>query len=496
MAGCFLEMRGMVKRFPGTLALDGVDFDVRPGETLGLIGENGAGKSTLMNIISGAFADYEGEILVEGRPVSIRSPTDARRLGIVSIRQELSLFPNLTVERNIFLGNEPRRLGGLLIDHAAMRREAGRLLGSFGMVFPPETPLAHLTVAEKQMVEIVRALTYNARLIIMDEPTSSLTDKEVDILAGIIADLQKRGVAIILITHKLNEIERFCQRVFIFRDGRNAGILEKTEFSRERFIEGMVGRDLGATFKRSAGKAAAKEVLLEVEDLRDALLKGVSFAVGKGEVLGLAGAVGAGRTEVMETLFGLRKLDSGKVRLDGGEIAPGHPSIAMHSGLALVPEERKSHGVILGMSVRDNLLLSSLGDAACLGFVRNGRAGEITARAVADLNIKIANPNQPISSLSGGNQQKVVLAKWLAVKPRVLLLDDPTRGIDVGAKREIYGIIDRLAAAGYAIILSSSELAEVLMLSDRVLVLYEGGVKACLDAEGLTEERVLALSHA
>ncbi|MDR1612159.1 MAG: sugar ABC transporter ATP-binding protein [Planctomycetota bacterium] len=494
MGGYFLEMKSMVKRFPGTLALDQVAFNIRPGETLGLIGENGAGKSTLVNILGGAFSDYEGEILVEGKPARILTPTDARALGIVGIRQELSLFPNLNVARNIFLGNEPRKACGLLLDHDAMAREAGRLLASFGLDISPETPLDRLTVAQKQMVEIVRALSYNAKLIIMDEPTSSLTEKEVDILAGIMADLKARGVAIILITHKLNEILRFCERVFIFRDGRNAGVLEKGEFSRDRFIEGMVGRDLGAAFRRTRREVG--EVLLEVENLGDGFLKNISFKVGTGEILGLAGAVGAGRTEIMGALFGLGKISYGRIRLGGKEISPPHPSFAMRAGLALVPEERKAHGVIQGMSVRDNLLLSSLGNAARWGFVRGGAASGIVADAVSALNIRIADQHQAIGSLSGGNQQKAVLAKWLAVKPRVLLLDDPTRGIDVGTKREIYGIIDRLANEGYAIILSSSELAEVLLLSDRVLVLYEGSVKAELDADGLTEEQVLALSHA
>lgn len=494
MSGYFLEMKGMIKRFPGTIALDGVDFNVRQGETLGLIGENGAGKSTLMNILGGAFSDYEGKISVEGLPARILTPTDARALGIVSIRQELSLFPNLDVARNIFLGNEPRRAGGLLLDRAAMHREAGRLLSSFGLDIPPETPLERLTVAQKQMVEIVRALSYNAKLIIMDEPTSSLTEKEVDILADIMADLKARKVSIILITHKLNEISRFCERVFIFRDGKNAGVLEKDEFSRDRFIEGMVGRHLGATFTR--GTRRPGNVLLEVEGLEDGFLRDVSFSVRKGEVLGLVGAVGAGRTEVMSALFGLARKTGGRIRLSGREIAPTHPAGAMREGLALVPEERKSHGAILGMSVRDNLLLSSLGNVTRMGFIRDGPASGMTAGAVSALSIKISDQHQPMGSLSGGNQQKVILAKWLAVKPCVLLLDDPTRGIDVGAKREIYAIIDRLAGEGYAIILSSSELAEVLMLSDRVLVLYEGRVRATLDAFGLTEEKVLALSHA
>jgi ABC-type sugar transport system ATPase subunit len=493
MKGLFLELKGISKRFPGTLALDGVNLSVYSGEVLGIIGENGAGKSTLMNIASGVFPDYEGAIFVEGRKADIRSPMDSKMLGIVTIHQELSLFANLDIGRNIFMGNELRRNGAFL-DKTAMYSRAQELCSRLGLSINPRTLVKDLTVAQKQMVEIARALSYNARLIIMDEPTSSLSAPEIDILGGIIDSLKRDGVGVIFITHKLNEIERFTDRVCILRDGKNVEILTRDQYGYDRFIQGMVGKRLADFYQRE--ERTAGPVALEVKGLSTAFLKDISFTVRKGEVLGLAGPVGSGRTEIMEALFGIDRIERGEVAIEGRILSASSPGQAVRNGMALVPEDRKLSGLVLDLPVKQNIVMSILARISALGFIWMGRRNAIADESIRAFTIKVSGSDQQTGSLSGGNQQKVVLAKWLATEPLVLFLDEPTRGIDVNAKQEIYAIINALAAKGHAIVLSSSELEEIIKMSDRILVLYEGRIKGELDARGATEETILSTAHA
>ena len=492
MAEPFLEVVGVSKSFPGTLALDKVSMSAYGGETLGIIGENGAGKSTLMNVVSGAFADYEGDILVEGKLVAMRSPLDALHLGIATIHQELSLFANLDIGHNVFMGHEIRRRG-IFLDETAIYREAGEITSRLGLALDPRTPVAELTVAQKQMVEIARALSYDAKLIIMDEPTSSLSSREVDMLGGIIESLKRDGVGVILITHKLNEILRFADRVCVMRDGRNVDELSRDQYSYERFIRGMVGKRLADFYRRD--ERGAGEVELEVRGLSTAFLKDISFRVRRGEVLGLAGPVGSGRTEIMETLFGIRPMEGGELLLGGKSVAVSSPSGALKNGMALVPEDRKLNGLVLGLPVKQNIVLSILSRISSFGFIRSRESSSIADESIRSLSIRVSSADQETGALSGGNQQKVVLSKWLATKPRVLFLDEPTRGIDVNAKQEIYAIINGLAKEGHAIVLSSSELGEVIKMSDRILVLYEGRIKGELDSRAATEESILAMAH-
>jgi ABC-type sugar transport system ATPase subunit len=492
MTAPFLDLKGISKRFPGTIALADVSLSVYTGEVLGIIGENGAGKSTLMNVISGAFDDYEGEILVEGEKTSIRSPMDSKRLGIVTIHQELSLFANLDIAHNVFMGNELRSKG-IFLDKAAMYEGARELTGRLGLTLDPRTPLRSLTVAQKQMVEIARALSYNAKLIIMDEPSSSLAAQEVEILGGIIDSLKRSGVGVIFITHKLNEIERFTDRLCILRDGRNVDTLGNEDYGYDRFIQGMVGKRLSEFYLRE--ERTAGEAVLEVKGLSTSFLKDISFTVRRGEVLGLAGSVGSGRTEIMEALFGIDRKEGGEVRIEGKDASVSNPSQALKKGMALVPEDRKLTGLVLRLPVKQNIVMAILSRISTMGFIRTRERKAIALKSIRDLAIKVSDLDQETGSLSGGNQQKVVLSKWLATKPRVLFLDEPTRGIDVNAKQDIYAIINSLAKEGYAILLSSSELEEIIKMSDRILVLYEGRIKGELDARTASEESILATAH-
>ncbi len=489
----FLELKGITKRFTGTLALDGVDLTVLPGEVLGIIGENGAGKSTLMNIISGVFPEYGGEIFVDGEKADIHGPPDSKRLGIVTIHQELSLFPNLDIGRNICMGNEPRRQA-FFLDKPAIYRTATDLCSRLGLDMDPHTLVKDLTTAQMQLVEIARALSYKARLIIMDEPSSSLSSHEVDMLGGVIDSLRNDGVSVIFITHKLHEIERFTDRVCILRDGKMVELLSRADYGYDRFIQGMVGKRLAEFYLRA--DRSPSQVMLEVKGLCSSFLSDISFHVRKGEVLGLAGPVGSGRTEIMEALFGIDPITGGEILLGGSRTDVSGPVMAVKCGMALVPEDRKSSGLVLDLPVRQNIVLSILSRMSLFGFIRTRERNSIVAGLIRTLAIKVSGPEQDTGSLSGGNQQKVVLSKWLATKPSVLFLDEPTRGIDVNAKQEIYAIINRLAGEGLAIVLSSSELEEVIKMSDRILVLYEGRIKGELEARNTTEEGILAIAHA
>jgi ribose transport system ATP-binding protein len=493
-----VEARGISKSFPGVKALDRVDLVLRRGRLTALLGENGAGKSTLMNILAGVLAPDEGEILLEGRPVRFANPREAREAGIAMIFQELNLVPQLTVAENIFLGREPSRRPGM-VDYRRMNAEAARLLERLDLRVSPTVPVGRLRVGQQQVVEIARALSMQARVIIMDEPTSALTRHEVEVLYRIIADLKRQGVAIAYITHKLEELPHVAEDVAVMRDGRMMGTAPLSELTQEDMIRMMVGREI----PRQVGGTGRPtgEVVLRVEGLSlrhpgrpgDHLLRNISLEVRRGEVLGIFGLMGAGRTELLETLFGLHPDHmEGRVELDGRPVRIRSPMDAIDLGLALAPEDRKAEGLVLEMSVRENASLACLNRLTRFGFIRTAAERRLVERYLKQLRVKTPSLEQRIRHLSGGNQQKVILARWLATSPRVLLLDEPTRGIDVQAKREIYELIDELARAGLAVIVVSSEMPEILTVSDRIVVLCEGCKTAEFTRAEATEERLMA----
>lgn len=492
-----VEARGISKSFPGVKALDEVSLVLRRGRLTALLGENGAGKSTLMNILAGVLPPDEGTILLEGRPVRFTSPREAHAAGIAMIFQELNLVPQLTVAENIFLGREPRTRFGL-VDYARMNAEAARLLGQLDLDVPPTAPVGELRVGQQQIVEIAKALSARARVLIMDEPTSALTQHEVEVLYRIIADLKRQGVAIAYITHKLEELPHIADEVAVMRDGRMIGVAPLHALSPEEMIRMMVGRELASSRVGPARPRGAEALRVEGLSLRhperprDLLLDRVSFCVHRGEVLGIFGLMGAGRTELLETLFGLHpRAASGAVYLENRRVEIRSPVEAISLGLALAPEDRKAQGLVLDMSVLENTSLPSLSRLVRWGFVRRTAERELVERFVTRFRVKTPSLAQPVRNLSGGNQQKVILARWLATAPKVLFLDEPTRGIDVQAKREIYERIDELAREGLAVVVVSSEMPEILTVSDRILVLCEGRKTAEFLREEATEERLM-----
>jgi ribose transport system ATP-binding protein len=488
-----VEVRGIGKRFPGVLALDDVSLAVAPGEVLAIIGENGAGKSTLLKILAGVQPPDSGELRVDGEPVRFRGVEDALRAGIALIHQELNLADNLDLAGNVFLGREPRRLG--LLDLAAMHREAAEWLARVGLDLDPATPLSRLPIGRQQLVEIAKALSTRARLLIMDEPTSSLSARETETLFRVVKDLRSQGVSVIWISHRLGEVRELADRVVVLRDGRNAGeITDRAEIEHDRMIRMMVGRDIDRLARRPSHPPG--EVVLAARDLRTPAHPGhaISLEVRAGEIVGIAGLVGAGRTELLTTLFGITPAVSGSVAVAGRVVTPRSPIEAISAGLALVPEDRKQQGLVLGLAVRQNMSLVALWPESRAGFVDFAGERRLAAELIPALAIKTPGDLQPVQFLSGGNQQKVVLAKWLAMKPKVLLLDEPTRGIDVGAKAEIYDLVHRLAGAGLAVLFVSSEMEEILSLADRVLVMHEGRLAGGLARGELTEENVMRLA--
>lgn len=487
-----LETRGLTKSFPGVRALQDVDLQLLPGEVLGIVGENGAGKSTLMKILAGIQQPDFGEILLDGEKVSFSDIRAAIGFGIALIHQELNLADNLDVAANIFLGREPQRLGFII--RKELYRRAGELLHRLDEDIDPRTIVGDLPIGRKQMVEIAKALSVDARILIMDEPTSSLSQKETDQLFSVIAELKSSGVGIIYVSHRLGEVIQIADRVQVLRDGTNAGQLRGEDIAHDQMVRLMVGRDVASIWVREPSKP--KEAVLEVEGLvSDAFPNtSVDLSVHGGEIVGVAGLVGAGRTEFLESLFGVRRRLSGTVLVSGESLKAGAPREAIRLGMALVPEDRKRFGLILEMSVRENLSLVVLRDDAYLGFLNTAREDKQAEELIAQLGIGTPGPEQPVQNLSGGNQQKVVLGKWLAVEPKVLLLDEPTRGIDVGAKEEIYRLMGELAEHGVAILFVSSELEEILSMSDRVLVMHEGRIAGELARGEIDEERVMSLA--
>jgi ribose transport system ATP-binding protein len=504
-----LDIRGLTKSFPGVRALDGVGLRAAAGEVLAVVGENGAGKSTLMKILAGAYQPDGGEVLLDGRATRFSGVRDALNQGIVLIHQELNLADNLSVTANLFLGRERVR-GGIFgwLDRPTMTREATSLLTRVGLNVAPSRPVGELSIGQQQLVEIARALAQSARIIIMDEPTSSLSQKETDTLFGVIADLKRAGVTVLYISHRLAEVQAVADRVTVLRDGRNAGELNREQINHAAIVRLMVGRDLKQFYARrhtatdSSPTPAAGEgrvagmPRLEVRGVRyiGGPAAAVSFAVRAGEIVGLAGLVGAGRTELAEALFGLRPLIAGELFLDGRPARIRSPRAAIRRGLLLAPEDRRLHGLILSDSVEHNLGLPNLDMLSFLRLVVRRRETALARRLVDRLRVKTPRLTQPVGLLSGGNQQKVAMGKWLARTPVVLILDEPTRGVDVGARGEIYALMDQLAGDGVAILMISSDLEEVLGMSDRVLVLHQGRLAGELGRGELTEEAVMHLA--
>ncbi|MCW2510813.1 MAG: sugar transporter ATP-binding protein [Modestobacter sp.] len=487
-----VRMAGITKSYPGVAALRGVDFDLRAGEVHCLIGENGAGKSTLIRMLTGAEQPDQGVITISGQEYGGLRPALAHRLGVSAIYQETDLVPQLTVAENVFLGHEPRGRSGAM-DRAGMRREARRVLDELGVTLPVDAPVSELTAANAQLVQIAKALSRNCKVLIMDEPGAVLSDHELESLFEIVRSLRARGMGIVYISHRLEELMLIGDRVTVMRDGQWVQTRAVAETSVPEIIRAMVGRELSDQYTKTA--VVGDDVVLSVRGLT---LRGhfedVTFDLRRGEVLGLAGLVGAGRSELLNCIFGAIPADSGTVTLNGQPLKARSPQQAIEAGIGLVPEDRRGAGLILSRSVQENLTLPSLGRLS-RGMVLRGKELAAVCRSyVEDLRIKTPSAAQPVRLLSGGNQQKVVLAKWLARGTTVLLLDEPTAGVDVGAKSEIYALMDRLASDGISILMASSELSEVLGMSDRVLVMAEGRLTCELSREEATQEVIM--SHA
>ncbi len=487
-----LEVHALGKQFPGVRALHEVDLDLNPGEVLAVIGENGAGKSTLMKILAGVQPADSGEYCIDGKPVCFNTVREALGQGVALIHQELNLAANLDLAANIFLGREPNRMG--FADNAAIHAAAREYLQRVGLDQPTDTIVGNLPIGRQQLVEIAKALSCNARVLIMDEPTSSLSQKETTTLFEVVRDLQRQGISVIYISHRLGEVTELADRVTVLRDGENAGDLAREEINHDAMVKLMVGRDLSQFYERNAHKPG--DVVLELDNLRTPAYPrcGISFQVHAGEIVGLAGLVGAGRTELLQTLFGVTPAVGGTMQANGKLLSPKSPLDAIRAGIALAPEDRKQQGLILQMAVRENASLASLRRDQRNGILNRDAEETVAQEAVDQLDVKTPSLNQVTQYLSGGNQQKIVLGKWLSLKPRLLLLDEPTRGIDVGAKREIYRLMEQLASEGVAILFASSEMEEVLGMADRALVLHEGQLTGELSRDQLSEETIMQLA--
>ncbi|MDO8541795.1 MAG: sugar ABC transporter ATP-binding protein [Opitutaceae bacterium] len=485
-----LSLRGIRKVFPGVVALDGVDLDLHAGEVHVLLGENGAGKSTLMKVISGAITLDAGEIRIDGQPVRIASPRHAQSLGIGIIYQELNLVPHLTAGENIFLGREPG-LGAGVIDQRALVRAAQQQLDDLGVAIDARTTVERLSVAQQQMVEVAKALSLEARVLIMDEPTSALTQQEIAELFATIGRLKARGVAVVYISHRMEELFAVGDRVTVLRDGRHVGTRMIRETTMDELVRLMVGRALSEKFPKQRVPAGAE--VLRVERLeRHGLLHDISFSLRRSEVVGLAGLMGSGRTELARALFGADRIDGGRIFVHGRERRIDSPRSAIDLGLGFLTEDRKSQGLVLVQSVQENLTLPSVGRFSRLGFMRRRDEAQAAAKRIAELRIKTPGPHQRVMHLSGGNQQKVVLGKWLTTEAEIFIFDEPTRGIDVGAKVEIYQLMNQLVARGAAVLMISSELPEILGMSDRILVMRAGRIAGEFNAADATPEKILA----
>ncbi len=484
-------MENIKKQFPGVLALNNVSLEVRSGEVHALLGENGAGKSTLIKVLGGIYSLDEGRITIEGREAHIKNVHDSQLLGVSVIHQELVLVPKMTVAENIFLGREPVKNG--VVDRKTLNENTRKLLLNFDLDIDPDQLVEELTIAEQQMVEITKALSFNSRILVMDEPTSSLSDKEVDFLFSIIRRLKDQGVGIIYISHRMSELRDISDRVTVMRDGEYIGTVNTSETDNDQLIAMMVGRQLTNYYTRTYNELTDK--VLEVENLGDGhFLNDINFDLYRGEILGFAGLVGAGRSEVMKCLFGLDPIETGTVRLDGSPVSIKNPSEAMDLGFALVPESRKEEALFLVQNVKFNTSIKVLKEFIKGIFVNEAKEEQIAEEYINKMSIKTPSTMQTVGNLSGGNQQKVVIGRWLATRPKILILDEPTRGVDVGAKAEIYAIMNDLVKQGLSIIMISSELPEVINMSDRVMVMSNGTITGCLNRDELDQEKIMHLA--
>jgi rhamnose transport system ATP-binding protein len=486
-APSLLSVRAIEKSFPGVRALSGVSFDVAKGEVHALLGENGAGKSTLIKVVSGVFPPDRGEVIVDGKPVNLQRPDDARRAGVATIYQELLLFPDLTVAENIFMGHAPRARFGRL-DWRAMREKTKELLASLEIHdLQADGIVGSLSVGNRQRVEILRALSQDARILIMDEPTAALTEYDVTRLFDIVRKLKARGVAVIYISHKLDEIFAIADRVTVLRDGAHVATKRVADTDAAELVQLMVGRKIESLFPKVT--VPIGEPVLEVKDLeRRPLTRKVSLTVRAGEIVGLAGLVGSGRSELAQTIFGVTPAEGGEIRIRGRAVDIRSPAQARALGIAYVPEDRGTQGLVRPMTVRENFSLAALGKVAFAGFIDRAAERKLADEGVKRFAVKTSSLEQVVGKLSGGNQQKIVLGKWLANRPQILILDEPTRGIDVCAKAEIHRLMGELAAQGLAVLMISSELPEVLGMSDRVLVMREGRIVAEFPRDEATQE--------
>jgi ribose transport system ATP-binding protein len=488
-----LEMRGISKKFPGVIALDNVSLRIEAGEVVALCGENGAGKSTLMKILGGVYQPDAGEILLDGRRVKFHGVNDSMRHGVAFIHQELNVLGNLDVAANVFLGREPKNVLGL-IDAKKIHAAAAPFLRRLGLEVSTRTRLDKLSIAHQQMVEIAKALSLNSRLIIMDEPTSSLTLAETKRLLELVCELSAQGVSIVYISHRLGEIDECADRIVVLRDGKNAGELPHGESSHDKLVSLMVGREIKNAYV--APGTAKKPGFLKVRNASSALHPGktVSFDAAGGEILGFAGLVGAGRSEIAKVIAGLDRSPPKEIFLDGKRLSIGKPRDAIDQGIYLAPENRRTEGLVVEMSVRENISLPSLKNFSSFGLIRRKSEDQVAAQQVASLRVKTPTTGTRVLNLSGGNQQKVVLGKWLAMQPRVMILDEPTRGIDVGAKAEIYRLMRELADGGAVVLMISSDMEEILNVSDRIAVMYEGEISGVLERADCKEENVMQLA--
>ncbi len=487
-----LLMEKISKYFPGVQALDEVDFEVYPGEVVGLLGENGAGKSTLIKILSGVYQRDQGSIYFRGESIEPRTPQVAQALGISTIYQELALVPQLSVAENLFMNREPKRFPFTgMVDFKRMESEASIILGELGLGIPPTTLVKNLTVAAQQMVEITKAVSRNAHLLLMDEPTSALSSKEVKALFGIMGRLKEKEVSVVFISHRLDEVLKVVDRVIVMRDGLRVGELGIQEATEEKIIRLMVGREVGLFPKE---ESVIKEPVLEVRGLcGNNNVQDVSFKVRQGEIVGLAGLVGAGRTDVARMIFGVDKRSAGEILINNKPVEIHSPSDALEKGIGYVPEDRKQHGLVLGMSVKENASMAILQRISNkIGKIRTKNENEIVEYYVGQLNIVTSDLDKAVKDLSGGNQQKVVLAKWLSTQPKVLIMDEPTRGIDVGAKAEVHALMSKLAQDGIGILMISSEMPEIIGMSDRVIIMCEGRITGEFLRDEVSQEEIMS----
>lgn len=486
-----ITMQGIYKAFGTNQVLTGVDFDLREGEVHALMGENGAGKSTMMNVLTGLHSLDQGKIMVDGKETYFKNPKEAEQAGITFIHQELNIWPEMTVLDNMFIGKEPKNALGL-VDSAKMKRLANEQFAKLDVSLPLDSEAGSCSVGEQQMIEIAKALMTKARVIIMDEPTAALTEREIKKLFEVISSLKKEGVSIVYISHRMEEIFAICDRITVMRDGKTVDTKPIPETNFEEVVKKMVGRELTDRFPKR--NSTPGETVLEVKNLTGKDFRNVSFSIRSGEIVGVSGLMGAGRTEIMRGIFGLDSLESGEVILNGKKVTIKNANQAVDLGIGFITEDRKDEGLVLDFSIKDNIMLPSLNSFAPKGLIKEKDEKDFVEMLIKRLTVKTESSDTRVGDLSGGNQQKVVIAKWIGISPKVLILDEPTRGVDVGAKREIYQLMNELTDRGVAIIMVSSELPEVLGMSDRILVVHEGKITGELPKEDATQENIMTLA--